>query len=42
MAVKCPVEIEQAVKGVLYIADKTKSEDDDQGVSAGLAFSQIC
>lgn len=32
MAVKCSVDMEEAVKGVRYIADKLKNEDDDEGV----------
>lgn len=41
MAVKCSADVEEAVKGVRYIADKLKNEDDDEGVSAGLTFIQI-
>ncbi|XP_059377686.1 neuronal acetylcholine receptor subunit beta-2-like isoform X2 [Carassius carassius] len=32
MAVKCSAEIQEAVKGVRYIADKLKNEDDDEGI----------
>lgn len=32
MAVKCSADMEEAVKGVRYIADKLKSEDDDEGI----------
>uniref|UniRef100_A0A8C1LQG0 Cholinergic receptor, nicotinic, beta 5b n=1 Tax=Cyprinus carpio TaxID=7962 RepID=A0A8C1LQG0_CYPCA len=32
MAVKCSVDTEEAVKGVRYIADKLKNEDDDEGI----------
>ncbi|XP_065129427.1 neuronal acetylcholine receptor subunit beta-2 [Paramisgurnus dabryanus] len=32
MAVKCSADMEDAVKGVRYIADKLKSEDDDEGI----------
>ncbi|XP_067237105.1 neuronal acetylcholine receptor subunit beta-2 [Chanodichthys erythropterus] len=32
MAVKCSADVEEAVKGVRYIADKLKSEDDDEGI----------
>lgn len=33
MAVKCSADMEEAAKGVRYIADKLKNEDDDEGVS---------
>ncbi|XP_042594178.1 neuronal acetylcholine receptor subunit beta-2-like isoform X2 [Cyprinus carpio] len=32
MAVKCSADMEEAVKGVRYIADKLKNEDDDEGI----------
>ncbi|XP_051505029.1 neuronal acetylcholine receptor subunit beta-2-like [Myxocyprinus asiaticus] len=32
MAVKCSADMKEAVKGVRYIADKLKSEDDDEGI----------
>ncbi|XP_067313436.1 neuronal acetylcholine receptor subunit beta-2 isoform X2 [Pseudorasbora parva] len=32
IAVKCSADMEEAVKGVRYIADKLKNEDDDEGI----------
>ncbi|XP_072519044.1 neuronal acetylcholine receptor subunit beta-2 [Salminus brasiliensis] len=32
LAVKCSVDVEEAMEGVRYIADKMKSEDDDEGI----------
>lgn len=32
MAVKCSADMEEAVMGVRYIAEKLKNEDDDEGV----------
>lgn len=36
LAVKCSADVEEAVEGVRYIADKIKSEDEDETVSIGV------
>lgn len=51
MTLKCNIDVEDAVDGVRYIADKMKSEDDDEGVGVSACvmiaacfgdFSFIC
>lgn len=39
LAVKCSADIDEAVEGVRYIADRIKSEDDDEAVSTGVIYA---
>ena len=42
MTLKCNIDVEDAVDGVRYIAEKMKSEDDDEGVGVWKKSIQIC